>query len=299
MEEQLPHLSTFVEVAERGGFTAAGRHLKISQASVSQRIRQLELELKTSLFHRGGHQVALTDAGRQLHEYARRILDLTNEARTSVTGRCGKASQKLVLAASSVPGQHVLPPILARFSRDNPGVRVKLSISDTADVYRVLEKGDAHLGFVGGVSESEHLECTPFDVDELVLVVSARHPWKKKRKVTPEELASQPLIEREQGSASRRFVEQALQQIGLASEKLNVMMEFGSSETIIESVREGLGVAILSKRAVQKDVESGRLHSLKIEDVPLERNLFVVRDRRKAMTPAATAFLDAILPSHK
>lgn len=298
MSEQLPHLSTFVEAAERGGFTAAARQLKITQAAVSQRIQQLETVLKTSLFRREGGRVSLSEAGRQLHQFARRILDLTDEARVAVTGRRGSVTRQLVLASSSVPGQHLLPPILARFSKRHSDVQVKVSISDTDDVLRVLERGEAHLGFVGGVAESPHLEFQPFATDELLLVVSPRHAWKKRRKVTPQELIEQPLIQREQGSASRRFLERAMEQAGLSANSLNVVMELGSSETIIESVGEGLGVAILSRRAVQKDVQSGRLHSLRVEGLPLERTLFVVRDRRKAIAPAATAFLAMLAPKH-
>jgi DNA-binding transcriptional LysR family regulator len=173
---------------------------------------------------------------------------------------------------------------------------VKVSISDTGDVLHVLERGEAHLGFVGGITESPHLEFQPFATDELVLVVSPRHAWRKRKKVTPQELVEQPIIQREQGSASRRFLERALEQVGLSADTLNVVMELGSSETIVESVREGLGVAILSRRAVQKDVQSKRLHSLRIEGLPLERTLFAVQDRRKAISPAATAFLAMLLP---
>src|SRR5438876_42621 len=107
--EPLPHLETFAEAAERGSFTAAARHLNITQAAVSQRVQALERELGVPLFRRTGGKVELTDAGRRLHDYARRILDLHHEARQEVTGIDAPVAGELAIAASSVPGEHLLP----------------------------------------------------------------------------------------------------------------------------------------------------------------------------------------------
>ena len=120
MDTQLPHLETFLAAAERGSFTAAARHLGITQAAVSQRVQQLEAVLRTPLFRRGAGAATLTDAGRRLHAYARRILDLTAEARAAVTGTPNEVKGELLLAASSVPGQHLLPPVLAAFLKHHP-----------------------------------------------------------------------------------------------------------------------------------------------------------------------------------
>src|SRR5207248_2936125 len=111
----LPHLATFAAAAERGSFTAAARDLGVSQAAVSQKVQALERELGVPLFRRAGGRVELTDAGRRLHEYARRILDLHREARREVAGREAPVEGELLVAASSVPGEHLLPALLAAF----------------------------------------------------------------------------------------------------------------------------------------------------------------------------------------
>ena len=103
--EQLPYLDTFVRAAERGSFTAAARELGLSQAAVSQRVQCLEALLRTPLFRREGGRVGLTDAGRKLHAYAGRILDLTAEAWGAVTGAPVEVTGELILAARSVPGK--------------------------------------------------------------------------------------------------------------------------------------------------------------------------------------------------
>jgi LysR family transcriptional regulator, low CO2-responsive transcriptional regulator len=294
--DPLPHLETFAEAAERGSFTAAAKHLGISQAAVSQRIQQLETAIKSPLFRREGGRVTLTTAGRRLHDYARRILDLIAEARAEVTGTPGEVTGELRLAASSVPGQHILPHSLATFRKKHPGVQVKVTVSDTDAVLHEVEQGTANLGFVGGPGGGPHLEFRRFATDELVVVVPKKHPWGRRKWVTPAELTAQPLIQREAGSGSRHTLEHALEQAGVRPTSLNVVLELGSSEAITGAVVEGLGAAVLSRRAVQDDVRAGRLHTLAVEGVALERDLYVVRDRRRVLSPAAQSFLTVLRP---
>ena len=288
----LPHLETFVEVAERESFTAAARHLGITQAAVSQRIHQLESEVRTALFSRQPGGVRLTTAGRRLHAYAHRILTLTAEAHAAVTGQPGQVAGDLRLAASSVPGHYVLPHVLAGFRTKYPNVRVRLAVSDTGAVVREVERGHAHLGFVGGGGGGPDLEFRPFAHDELAVVVPRGHPWWARAQVPVAALATQPLVQREPESGSRRCLEEALGRAGVGS--LNVAVELGSSESVKEAVLEGLGVAVLSRKAVARELAAGTLHALRLRGLALHRNLFVVRDRRRAVPTAASVLLQII-----
>jgi DNA-binding transcriptional LysR family regulator len=292
--KSLPHLEAFAEAAERGSFTAAARHLGLTQAAVSQRIGQLEARLGVPLFRREGGGVALTNAGRRLHGYARRILDLAAEAWADVTGARREERGELVLAASSVPGQYLLPHALAAFRRQYPGVQVRVSVSDTDDALREVEQGHAHLGLVGGSGGGPHLEFRPFAHDELVVVVPAGHPWARRRRVSAAELADQPLVQREPGSGSRRCLERTLERLGIVPAALRVVLELGSSEAVKQAVLEGLGAAVLSRRAVERELEAGRLHAVRIDDLPLAREICVVRDRRRALPAAARLFLTLV-----
>lgn len=296
MDTQLPHLATFAEAAERGSFTAAARHLGITQAAVSQRVQQLEVALRTTLFRRGAGAATLTDAGRRLHAYARRILDLTAEARAAVTGTTADVTGDLVLAASSVPGQHLLPQVLTAFRGRHPLVRVRLSVSDTELVLREVELGHAQLGLVGGRGGTTHLDFRRFARDELLLVVPAGHPWWRRRWVTVSELLSQPLVQREPGSGSRRCLEQALERLGFAPSRLNVTLELGSNEAIKGAVLGGAGVAVLSRRAVEAEVKAGQLRAVPVEGLTLDREMYVVRDRRRVLPAAAQLFLTLVRP---
>jgi DNA-binding transcriptional LysR family regulator len=294
--EQLPHLETFVRAAEHSSFTAAAKVLGLTQAAVSQRIHALEQELGVPLFIRQGGRVLLTDAGRRLHEYAQRILELHREAREQVSGQPAPLSGELSLAASSIPGEHLLPGLLAAFGQQHPHIQVKATVTDSQVVLEQVEHGEVHLGLVGRKGDSPHLEYRCFACDTLVLVVPAGHPWSQRESVSLADLGCQPLVLREAGSGSRWCLEQALTRAGKSLRDLRIAVELGSNEGIKEAVLRGMGVAVLSDQAVHKEVQAGQLHALQVADLPLQRKMFAVWDRRRALPIPARLFLDLLEP---
>jgi DNA-binding transcriptional LysR family regulator len=294
--DPFPYLETFAEAAERGGFTAAARQLGLSQAAVSQRIQRLEKLLRTALFRREAGRTTLTEAGKRLHGHARRILDITAQAWADVTGATQPVRGELILAASSVPGEHILPRLLVAFRNQHATIEVRVAVSDTDAVLKAVDQGKAHLGLVGGQGGGAHLEFRRLLRDELVLVVPKGHPWWRKKQVSVEQLVAQPLIQREGGSGSRRCLERALERVGVSAATLNVVIELGSSEAIKEAVLQRLGVAVLSRRAVHKEMRAGQVKALAIHGLDLDRDIFVVRDRRRALPTSAQLFLDLVNP---
>jgi DNA-binding transcriptional LysR family regulator len=294
--DQLPHLETFAQAAELSSFTAAARALGLTQAAVSQRIQALEKQLGTSLFRRRGGRVLLTDAGRRLHPFAQQILALHQEARGKVTGKKTPVPGELILAASSVPGEHLLPAALSRFQKLHPHIQVKATVGDSLAVLRLIEQGQAHLGLVGRKNDSPHLEFRSFACDELVLVVPVDHPWLKKRRVTMAQLLAQPLVLREAGSGSRWCLETALSKAGYTPRDLRIALELGSNEAIKEAVLRGLGAAVLSTHAVERELAAGKLHALKITGLELHREMYVAWDRRRVLPIPARLFLDLLDP---
>lgn len=294
---QLPYLDTFIKAAELSCFTAAGRTLGCTQAAVSQRIQALERELGTSLFRRRGGRALLTDAGRRLHALALQILDLHDRARQEVAGtRKTPVSGELALAASSVPGEHLLPALLPTFRQRHPHVQMRVTVADTRVVLRQVERGQAHLGLVGGKGDSPHLDFRSFACDEMILVVPAGHAWGRRQRVSAAELCQQPLILREAGSGSRGCLVLALAQTGRSVSDLHVALELGSNEAIKEAVLHGLGAAVLSRYAVAKELEAGTLHALAVTGLPMRRDIFVAWDRRRVLPLPARLFLDLLEP---
>jgi DNA-binding transcriptional LysR family regulator len=288
---RLPHLETFARAAESGSFTAAARALRLTQAAVSQRVQALERELGTALFERTGGRVLLTDAGRRLYNFAQRILDLHRQAREAVAGLKAPVSGDLLLAASSVPGEHLLPALLSDFRRQHPHVKVRAAVGDSMGVLTQVERGEVSLGLVGRRTDNKHLEFLPFASDRLVLVVPPDHPLARRRKVTLKQLAALPLVLREAGSGSRHSFETLLEQGGQSPRDLNITLELGSNEAVKEAVARGAGVAVLSTFAVQKELKAGTLHRLEVSGLPLDRTMFVVQDRRRVLPLPARLFL--------
>jgi DNA-binding transcriptional LysR family regulator len=292
--EPLPHLETFAEAAERSNFTAAARALGLTQAAVSQRIQTLERELGVPLFRRVGGKVELTDAGRRLHKYACRILDLHRQARREVTGHEAPVEGELAIGASSIPGDYFLPALLAAFGPRHPHVRVRAAISDSASVIGQLVRGEVSVGLVGRKPGDPHLECRHLADDRMVLVVPPGHILARRKSVILDRLAAHPLVLREAGSGLRHSFETALSQAGRSLADLRVALELGSNEAIQGAVLRGVGVAVLSALAVRKEVTTGRLVALKIDGLCCDREMFVVTDRRRVLPTPARLFVDLL-----
>lgn len=294
--EQLPHLETFTEAAERASFTAAANVLGISQAAVSQRIQQIEGILKVSLFHRKNGRISLTEQGRVLHQYARKILALHDEAKAKLRGTFAGDSAELLLAASSVPGEQMLPSILASFRQSYPNIHVCLTVTDTAAVLRDIRRGQVHLGIVGGKDEKANLAYRLFGKEKMVLVVPKNHPLSRRRSVSIETLLSQPIIQREPGSASRQNFEDDLRAAGHSPRDIRIVMELGSNESIKEAILQGVGAAVLSVSAVQKEADEGKFHLLSVKGLQLTREFYIVHDAKRAL-PCCANMLLAFFPN--
>jgi len=294
---ELPHLSTFVRAAEQGSFTAVAVDLDITQAAVSQRIAVLEKELRVSLFDRRAGKNTLTEAGQRLYRYARRILDLHEQAREDLGDFHAPVSGDLPIAASSVPGECFLPALLSAFHAKHPQVHVRATVSDSGSVMTDVEKGKASLGLLGQKVERVGLESRPIGTDSLVLITPSGHPWATRRSISLDALAGEPLIIREPGSGSRCALEKGLDRVGTSLARLSVSFELGSNAGIKDAVKRGLGVAFLSRFCVQKELKAKELRAVHVRGLRLTRQFYLVYHRRRPLSPAASTFLH-FLESH-
>ncbi|MFO0878430.1 MAG: LysR family transcriptional regulator [Gemmataceae bacterium] len=295
MAHPLPHLETLVLAAESGSFTQAARRLGLTQAAVSQRIAILEREVGVALFQRQSGRVVLTAAGHLLHDHATRILALHDQARAALAQGPVHITGELVLVASTLPGEHLLPGFLARFQKLYPDVQVRVRICDSENVFSDIEQGRGQLGLAGCRSSSAHLEHQPFARDQFRLVVPRDHPLSHCGRISLEKLRTIRIIMREPGSGSRRCLERTLADAGIVLADL-VALEMNSSEAIKEAICQGMGGAFLSTRVVQSALDEGKLAALQVEGLPLERELFAVYDRRRALATTSRLFLDLIAP---
>ena len=294
---QLPYLVTFSKAAELSNFSAAAKLLRLSQAAVSQRVQALEKKLGKSLFKRSGGRVLLTETGQKLYEYAQRILDLHRETRREVAGRETPFSGELLLAASSVPGEYLLPVLLSIFGQKHPHVRVHATVTDSMSVMAQVERGEVSLGLVGKKTENPHLEFRYFTSDRMVLIVPPGHALSRRKKVSVTQLSKHAIILRESGSGLRDCFEKSLERVGRSLADFSVALELGSNEGIKEAVLRGVGVAILSTYAVQKELRAGTLAALTVSDLRCDRDMFIVQDKRRVLPLSGRLFLN-FLESH-
>jgi DNA-binding transcriptional LysR family regulator len=225
-----------------------------------------------------------------LYDYARQILRLHEEAREALSGLHQPVSGDLPIAASSVPGECLLPALLSAFREKFPLVHVRATVGDSRSALKEVEKGEAMLAFLGEKAKAPHLECRLLGTDSLVLVVPREHRWAGRR-VPLEDLAQEPLILREQGSGSRSAVVASLERGGVALHELNVALELGSNAAIKDAVRRGLGIAFLSRMTVRRELDSREMETAEVEGLELTREFYLAYDRRRPLPPAANAFL--------
>jgi len=295
---ELPHLATFAAVAERGSFTATAARLGVTQAAVSQRIAALEKALHVSLFSRRAGRISLSDAGQRLYHYARQILDLHGQARTDIGAFRPTVGGDLPLAASSVPGECLLPALLSAFHEKYPGVHVRATVGDSSSVMEDIEKGRATIGLVGQDAGKPSLEFRPIGSDSLVLVVARGHRWAARKQIPLKSLTGESIIIREPGSGSRSALEKGLERAGTSLAGLNITLELGSNAAIKDTVKGGLGVAFLSRLAIQREIDADELRAVTVSGLSLSRNFYLVYHRRRPLSPAASVFVH-FLESHR
>jgi DNA-binding transcriptional LysR family regulator len=286
----LRQLEVFLAVAREKSFSLAAKKIHSSQPTLSEHVSELESELGKQLFFRRGRRrvVAVTEAGRVFEQFAERAVSAVEGARQALAELDGLAHGSLLIGASTTPGLYVLPRMVAAFRTKYPGVDVKLQIANSQTIEGRVRERELDLGIVGGHALRPGQECLAAGMlDELVLIVCPTHAWAKRRDVTPESLADEPLLVREEGSATRSVTERALQRV-----KFRVAMELDHTEAIKQGVMAGLGVAFVSLYAVQGEIAAGRLRALRLRGVRIQRHFHVIHHEARRVTASARAFME-------
>jgi len=283
-------LKIFVKVAELKSFSKAAHACFLTQPTVSQHVAALEEYFGLRLLDRMGREICLTRAGKILFEYAKQIDRLSEEAVQSLDLYKGQKGGRFEIAASTIPGEYILPDVLGRFKEEYPALRCTIHISDTDEAISCLEHRRVDLAIVGAKIKADGLKFTRFMDDELVLIVPSGHRWKKRKTVSITDLLTEPFVMRESGSGTRMVLGKRLRDMNIKPESLNISTVVGSTTAVKEAVRSGLGISLVSKYSVAKDAEHGLLHVLKVRDIPFERPFYIVTDRR-TLSPVCNAFI--------
>jgi DNA-binding transcriptional LysR family regulator len=288
----LRHLLTFRTVVDKGSFSAAAEELDISQPAVSFQIRSLEQRLGQRLLDRSGRRVAVTEAGALLLGYARRMLALEAELEREIGEVGTRVAGRLELGSSTGPGEVLLPRLCGAFVRAYPDVRVSLVVQDTHTICERVLDDELELGVVGAARPQRGLVFEPFVRDELVVILPPDHPLAARERVTLEELAREPLLLQQEGAGVRTVLEAALRARGLRLRDLDVVMELGLQQSVKAAVLDGLGITVISRLAVERELADGNLVALELEGSDLVRDFSAVRHAGRTPTRLTTAFLE-------
>jgi DNA-binding transcriptional LysR family regulator len=286
----LRQLQTLAAVAERGSFSAAAESLGVTQPAVSQQIRTLERDLGVVLIDRSGRPMRLTERGEVVHRYARRLLALRDEFERELAEGAGELSGRLVVGASTGPGEHVLPELLGSFRNVHPGVTVSLRVEATGTIVDLVLDRELELGVVGARRPHRALAYDPFLRDRVILAVPPGHRFGG-RTVQLAELLAEPLIVMQPGSGIRSVIEDELRRAGVRVRDLQIGMELGLQESAKSAVEAGFGVCFLSSLAVEKELRLGTLETAQVAGIDAARDFWTVRPAARAPTRLVEEFL--------
>lgn len=281
-------LKVFVMVAELQNFSKAARELNMSQPGVSLHIRNLEHEFGVKLVHRSSKYCKLTEAGDILYQHAKQILARYEEAKDKILMLRNEVSGSIKIGASYTIGEYILPHLIAQFVKQFPQVDVQAVILNTEQIAYDVRANELDIGLVEGKVDDIDIPIKqPFMKDELVLIAAPHHHLSESRIVDPDQLQDQVWIMRESGSGTRTYSDQFLQDLQL---KIRKQYVFSSNQSVKEAVMANLGIAVISRWAVRRELETGDLLEVQIHDYQLWRQLYILQHSTKTSPMAVKMF---------
>ncbi len=273
-------LQVFHTVARLLSFTKAAEALHMTQPAVTFQVRQLEEYFNTRLFDRTHNRISLTEVGEQVFHYAEKIFEQYTLMENTVKEMTGDINGVLLLGASTTIAEYMLPALLGDFKNQYPEVKIRLKVSNTDEIVSMVENNAIDLGVVEAPVTNKSLFVELCRMDQLVAIVPTNHPLALRPTVSAKDLITCPYISREEGSGTREVIMDYFNHAGFSNYDLNIIMELGSSEAIKGAVTSGMGISILSRAAIQKELQLGTLREVNL-DPPLERPFSFVRQKQK------------------
>lgn len=286
-------LAVFIAVAEEKSFSAAAKKLSLTQPTVSFHIDGMERKFGCALFVRTRRGAELTVYGRTLYENTRNVQELLDRTERKIRDLCQGVAGNVTIGAGTIPGEYILPPLLAMFLQDHPGVSINLTSGDSRSIYKMWKDGKVPLCIVGfAPPEEDDPRCVW--TDELVPVASCRLFAEMPARVCAADICRYPLVLRHESSSSRSSVETALQVLGVQPVDYNVVLQVSGNEALKRAVAAGAGIGFISRRAVVKEIASGELAFVKIEGLSITRNFYILHHKNHGL-PLAEALWEYLV----
>lgn len=280
------HLIVFIEVVERKNFTRAAEALHMTQPAVSQYISAFEKEIGSQLIERTNKSVELNKAGEMVYVYAKSIIKEYEQMKLLISDMKSEPSGKLQIGASYTIGEYYLPKLLAKLQAQYPSIIPYVTIGNTDYISSKLLQREIDIGLIEGDFFHNQLQIHPFAIDEMYLIGS-RKEFIFKEKLTHRELENQTWIIREEGSGTRKMLEDYLKVNEIEPKR---MITLGSTQTIKEGVESGLGISLLSQLTFQKELELHRVIKLSTPGIPIKRRFSVITNKQDFQPKALQVF---------
>ena len=297
IEYTLRQLEVFTAATEQESLTRAAEQLHLTQSTASTHLRSLEQILGvTLLLRRGQGGVTLTQDGQRLYPLAKKILSQCQDLTDTAGNPRQPASLPLLLGASTVPGQYMLPQLMAAFCQKHPQYRYELRHGDSAQMHRLLQNGHIRMAFVGSRMDPDGMIYHPLLQDELVMVTPNTPHFQAahRRGAWGQELLGEPTIAREQGSGTDRTLQQYMARIGYDTGKLHIVARLEDPEAIKRMVTQNAGVSVLSALSVEKEKQEGRVLVFPMDETGLQRTIYLAHRQGMTADTAEKQFLSFV-----
>ena len=275
------HLESFIEVARLGSVSRAAEALFLTQPAITARLKSLEGDLGVELFVRGARGMRLSDAGRAFLPYAERAVASISEGQQLLSNLREGTKGALVIAAAPAVSTYVLPEILRVFRATHPHVRLGVRTGHTEEVLDMVLRQEVNIG-IGRPVRHPEVELIPVFEDELLLVVSRRHPFASRTRVRMDELASDRLILFDRASSYHELTSALFREAGVVPASV---LELDNVEAAKKMVQQGLGVALLPRMALEAELRSRSLRPVRLIGAQPVRRPIVALRRRDAGEP--------------
>src|SRR5208337_4622200 len=284
-------LKVFCTVAETKSFSKTSQIIHLTQPAVSLQIQALEELYETKLFDRSNSSINLTSAGEVLYRYSKDILTLYAELEKEISQITGLNKGRITIGASTTIGNYVLPNVVADFKKIHPKIKINILIGSTKKVLDLLNAGVVCFGLVEGETSKNKIKVEPMLADELVFILPATHPWAKRKAISLHEITREPFIIREEGSGTRQIVENYLISHGVKTSDLQIVLVLGGTESIKEAVESGMGIALVSRWAVRKELKYGILKYVIAKEARILRDFSLILPKNAVVSHAVDEFL--------
>jgi LysR family transcriptional regulator, transcriptional activator of the cysJI operon len=284
-------LKVFCTVAETKSFSKTSEIIHLTQPAVSLQVQALEEIYETKLFDRTSGSINLTTTGEVLYKYAKDILALYSLAEKDISKITGLVKGSIKIGAGTTFGNHILPGIIVDFKKTRPKIEIDVFIGNTKRIMDLLHSGAVDVGIVGEVPSKSKVVVEPIMSDELFLIVPPEHPWAKKKIVSILEILKEMVVFREEGSGTRQIIERFLAENGINVSDLQIAVILGSTSSIKEAVERGMGVSLLSKWAVRKEVQRGLLKAIVPKEGRITREFSLVIPKNTILPHAVDEFI--------